>query len=99
MGEDTRNGHTFAVYPKLTLWQRIRRRLFPVEICLPPTVSFEKKDMLITQIVCEVSLVPRLKFLLTGRLVVETKTVTENVIGKQACASACYVATKGMVKK
>ena len=35
----------------------------------------------------------------SGRLVVETKTVTENVIGKQAGASACYVATKGMVKK
>lgn len=85
-----------VVYPKTTLWQRIRRVLFPVEICPKPTFDFENKDMLTTKTVCHCSIIPRLGFLFTGRLVVETRVATENAIGRHATASACYVATKGM---
>lgn len=91
------NRHGYAI-TKPTWRQRIRRFLFPVELCFPPKAEFDDKDMLITRIVCVFSLIPRLRFLITGRLVVETRTVTENVIGKHAASSACYVATKGMTE-
>lgn len=97
MEKEAEQGHTFVAYPKLTWWQRIRKYLFPVEICTPAAVDFVAKDMLIINTVCELGIISRLRLMLTGRLIVETRTPTENVIGKQASSSVCYVATKGMI--
>lgn len=89
----------FYISPKTTIWGRIRRRLFPARFCRPPTPDFELQDMLFSKTVCGLSLVDRLRIMVTGRLVVETRTATENVIGRHAVSSTSYVATKSMTDK
>jgi hypothetical protein len=71
-------------------WQeRIGRKLFPrVHLDTP---SFpEGKDELFCKIVCEFSFLDRLRILLTGRASVETRTVTENMIGAHATSSTAF---------
>lgn len=70
---------------------KLRSRLFPFKPCILPEAPSTHKDVLISKTVCCLDVVDRIKLLFTGRLHVETRTVTENEIGACMTASQCYV--------
>lgn len=58
-------------YRPTTLMDRLRWKLFPVEMCETPDIP--AKDCVITRTVCKFSFGARLKILFSGRIEVETK--------------------------
>ena len=78
---------------KLSLFCRMKLRLFPKQICFAPDVEFSKGDCHTAHTLVYLGFVDRLRVLLTGIVVVETKTVTENLIGKYKTSSVSYVGT------
>lgn len=59
----------------------MRIKLFPPQHCELPEAPATHKDVLICKVVSELSLIDRLRVLFSGRVRVESRTVTENVIG------------------
>lgn len=57
------------------------RKLFPINYCLLPDAPKEYKDVLVTITRIELSFLDRLRILWNGKVEVQTKTVTENLIG------------------
>lgn len=68
---------------------RLRWKLFPVEVCDIPDIP--AKDCLIVRTEVRLSFIGRIQAFFSGRVMVETKTVTENVIGNATTASCSYV--------
>lgn len=82
--------------PPLTWRQRIQRRLFPVEWCSYPE-PYELSSPSGTLMVISVigfSFLERLRILAAGRIVVVTKSITENPVGTAISNTAAYAATK-----
>ena len=69
----------------------LRRKLFPWQPVCAPDTSEEWKDCLTSHTFCELSIADRIRVLLTGRLEVTTRRLSENVIGKTVAASGCRV--------
>lgn len=73
-----------------TTWaDRLRWKLFPIDGCEIPDVP--AKDCVITRTKVRFSFAGRLRLLFSGRLTVETKTATENIVGNCETASCCYI--------
>ncbi len=68
----------------------LRRKLFPVDPCPLPEAPSTYADVINIKTSVELSFGQRLRVMLTGRLRVETKTVTENRIGQSITASSAY---------
>ena len=68
---------------------RLRWKLFPLDTCDIPDIP--AKDCVITRTECRFRLTGRLRVLLSGRIEVETKTATENIVGNTATASCCNI--------
>jgi hypothetical protein len=64
---------------------RLRWKLFPLDTCDIPDIP--AKDCVITRTEVRFSLLGRLRVLFSGRIEVETKTATENIVGATATAS------------
>src|SRR5690348_2521342 len=60
---------------------KLRCKLFPPQYCDLPEAPPTHKDVLVCRVTSELSWLDRLRVLATGRLQVESRTVTENVIG------------------
>lgn len=75
----------YALAYKPTLMDRIRWKLFPMDRCESPDIP-AARDCVIVRTNYRLSLLGRLRVLVSGRIEVETKTTTENVVG--ACESA-----------
>jgi hypothetical protein len=76
----------------LPQWQeKIGHRLFPATNCDLPETPFVARDCLVVRVKVHVSWPDRIRLLLTGRAIVESKTVTENHIGHNATSSCAYV--------
>ena len=80
----------FAIAYKPTWTDRLRWKLFPVERCDIPDIP--ARDCVIVRSTYRLSLLGRLRALLSGRIEVETKTATENIVG--ACESSSCLNVK-----
>ena len=60
---------------------RLRAKLFPFTICELPEAPPSFQDVLISISRSQLSFMDRLRVLFTGKVEVETRTVTENMIG------------------
>lgn len=69
---------------------RLRFKLFPSEICPLPAAPPTWQDVVVVTTVVTLSFRARLNVLLSGRLKVETRTVTENLVGGTVTASVGY---------
>lgn len=67
---------------------KLRCRLFPWNHCDLPEAPATHKDVLICRVISELSLRDRLRVLVTGRIRLESRTVTEHVIGDHKTKSA-----------
>ena len=69
---------------------RLRFRLFPGRHCELPPAPATYRDCVVVKTVVSLSLLDRLRVLVAGNLTVETKTVTEHVVGDTATSSVAY---------
>ncbi len=60
---------------------KLRCKLWPPQHCELPEAPATHKDVLVCRVTSELSMLDRLRVLVTGRIRVESRTVTENVIG------------------
>lgn len=75
----------------VTWRDRLRWKFFPGDHCdLPNGAPVTHKDVLTIRTIVELSFVDRLRILCSGRLMCETKTVTENLIGASITSSVAY---------
>ena len=61
--------------------RRLYNRLFPWRPCDLPEAPYAYQDVVITKTRVSVSFVDRLRILITGKFEVESRTVTENIVG------------------
>lgn len=90
MTTDAQSG-AFCVEHKDTLLDKLRRKLFPYRHCQLPEASAEWKDCMTVHTTCVLSFTDRIRAMLTGRIEVTSRTVTENEIGSHTTASEVYV--------
>lgn len=60
---------------------KLRVKLFPPQHCDVPEAPAHFRDALVCRVVSELSWLDRLRVLVTGRIQVESKTITEHAIG------------------
>lgn len=72
-----------------TWLDKLRWKLFPLDTCDIPDIP--ARGCVIVRTECRFSLIGRLWILLSGRIEVETKTATENMVGATATASCCNI--------
>jgi hypothetical protein len=75
------NAIGFVTENKWTWREKLRARLFPFTPCTLPDSPASWKDCVVSITRCELSFVDRLRVLFTGKLEVETRTVTEHIVG------------------
>jgi hypothetical protein len=92
-GDNEQGGNFYAETP----WgwrDRLRFRLFPSQLCPLPEAPATYKDCIVIRTVVVLRFPARLQLLISGRLIVETRTVTENVVGNAVSASVAYPTLK-----
>lgn len=80
----------FAIAYQPTWVDRLRWKLFPMETCDIPDIP--ARDCVIVRSRYRLSFLGRLRVLFSGRIEVETKTATENIVG--ACESSSCLNVK-----
>jgi hypothetical protein len=70
--------------------RRMWGRLFPVKHCFLPDAPPEYADCVVTTTICTFGFWDRIRILFSGVLVVQTKTVTQCVVGKTITAGESY---------
>lgn len=70
--------------------ERLRWKLFPSRHCSVPEATAQYADCVVTKTVCTLGLLDRLRVLCSGRFVVETKTVTEHIVGATITSIVAY---------
>lgn len=73
--------------------RRMIGRMFPARHCFAPEAPAEYEDCISIRSVTKFSWLDRLRVLVTGVVVTETRTVTEHKIGGSTTASVCYAGT------
>lgn len=74
--------------------ERLKWKLFPSQYCELPEAPAIHLDCVVIKTVVYLGFVSRLKVLLSGYLIVESKTVTENIVGATTTASVAYPSFK-----
>lgn len=69
----------------------IRRSLFPGKYCDRPEVDFDSRDCIVVQSVTRLGFVDRIRCLLTGVVIVTSKTKTEHEVGRTVTNSTCHI--------
>ncbi len=86
MNIDPESGVTCLRRP-WTWKDKLRCKLFPPQHCGLPEAPPTHKDVLVCRVTSELSWRDRLRVLATGRIRVESRTVTENLIGRHITRS------------
>ena len=86
---ETANNRALAYTP--TLKERVVRRLFPYRPCGFPDLQRAQRDGIIARFTIELSVIDRLRALVTGRILIQANTCTENVIGENKTEATCTV--------
>ncbi len=89
-GDESMNEQGYFVDTQWTWRERLRFKLFPDRYCPLPEASAVHKDCVVIRTVVVLSALDRLRVLWSGRVTVETKTVTENIVGATTTASVGY---------
>lgn len=84
------NEHAYVVEYQGTWRERLRFKLFPSRYCPLPEAPASHLDCVVIRTTVVMGWMDRLRVLLSGRLTVETKTVTEHVVGATTTASVGY---------
>lgn len=87
----------YAIAYQPTWLDRLRWKLFPVEQCEIPDIP--ARDCVIVRSKYRLSLLGRLRVLISGRIEVETKTATENLVGNCESASCLNVRAPGFMDR
>lgn len=66
---------------------RLRARIFPFVPCDLPQAPASFKDVIVTKVKSDLSVVDRIKVLITGKIEIETRVVTENMVGEHRTAA------------
>jgi hypothetical protein len=74
--------------------ERLRFKLFPSRHCSLPEAPVTYLDCVVSTTRAEFSFLDRLRILLTGKCVVQTKTVCQNVVGETRTSSVAYPVLK-----
>lgn len=69
---------------------RLRFKLFPSQPCSLPRAPAAWKDVVVVTTVVGLSLPDRLRVLVSGMLKVQTRTVTEHIVGQSMTSSVAY---------
>lgn len=70
--------------------ERLRFRLFPNRHCDLPEAPATYQDCLVVTTVVRLSAIDRVRVLASGKLTVQTRTVTENIVGNAITSSVAY---------
>ena len=84
------DGQGFYVDTPWTWRERLRFKLFPGRYCDLPEAPATHQDCLTIRTVVVLGWLDRLRLLFSGRLTVETKTVTENMVGQHKTSSVAF---------
>lgn len=71
-------------------FRRLIDRLFPTKHCFLPVAPAHYLDVVTVRSVTHFNLRDRLRILITGCVVTESKTVTQRIVGYCATNSVCY---------
>lgn len=71
--------------------RRVRQWLFPNRYCPPPRLGVEARDLVTIRTSINLNWRDRIRALLTGRMVVETRTATEFFVGHNHTTSVVEV--------
>ena len=84
--------HNYFVDTRWTWRERLGFKLFPSHLCPTPEVVDPARytDVLIVNVVASLSLVDRLRVLVTGKLKVQTHTLCEHAPGDVISSSVAY---------
>lgn len=74
---------------------RLRFRLFPSRVCSLPEAPASYKDCVVTTTHVQFDWLDRIRVVLTGHVVVQTRTVAENIVGGTRTSSVAYPSRKG----
>lgn len=88
------NGAFYLPTPPPSWRERLRRSLFPAEFCPLPEderLAKGKGDVLFTNVTVVCGLRGRLQFLLSGRMEIAARTVTEHELGFNKTAAVSFV--------
>lgn len=79
-----------------TRWQKIIGRMFPGKHCFVPEdiLHEEYHDCLHLTTVSDFSFWDRIRILITGRVTVRSKVITEGMIGKHVANSVAFPSTR-----
>ena len=80
----------FYVDTPWTWRERLRFRLFPSRYCELPPAPATFQDCVVITTVASLSFVDRVRVLVTGKVTIETKTVTEHIVGGTMTSSVAY---------
>lgn len=80
----------YFVNTPLTWRERLRFKLFPSEPCLMPSAPATWADCVVVTTVVSLSFRARIMTFISGKLKVETRTVTENIVGDSKTSSVGY---------
>ena len=87
---DPMNTNTYANPSTYPWWVRIIWRLYPSQHCELPAAPATHQDVLFTNVLVVLPFVDRLRVLISGKLAVRTKTVTENTVGNCVSSTVSY---------
>jgi hypothetical protein len=74
-----------------TRWEKLTNRLFPHKHCFAPEAPSDFKDCIHGEAVTKFSWADRLRILVTGTVVMNWCTVTENKVGRNVTNVTVYV--------
>lgn len=84
------DGEAYYVDLPWTWRERLRFKLFPSQHCALPQAPAEWKDCVVCTTIVGLSLLDRVRVLISGRLRVQTRTVTEHRVGGTMTESVAY---------
>ena len=82
-----------------TILEKIGWRLFPSRLPDDPDPENKAKDMVITRTTVDLSFADRIRILISGRIVVEARTATENVVGGTRSVSCANVKPPAILRR
>lgn len=75
--------------PEPSVKQRLLNKLFPYTPCFVPEAPSDFKDCVITKTRSSLGALDRIRVLVTGKIEVECKTVTQHIVGQTFSESVC----------
>lgn len=84
------NKQNYFVDTSWTWRERLRFKLFPSRHCELPEAPAAYADCIVNRVHARLDVMDRLRVLFSGHLIVETKIVTQNVVGDTISSSVVY---------